>query len=474
MRSKHREDGNGFDLIILGGGSAAFAAAIRAAELGAKVAIAEEGVIGGTCLNRGCFPTKNLLHAAELYHLYGHNQFPGIPSGSDAISFGDVIKQKDDLVEEMRGKKYWDVLDAYPDIKYYPHKVRFVSPDQVEVGEEVLKGDKFIIATGVSPKIPPIPGLQEADYLTYKEALELEFLPDSMVIIGGGPIGVELGQMYARFGTKVTILEALPRIISTEEEEISHALKSYLEEEGMEIWTKASVESVKQNGEGVLVSANVDGNQKEFRAQKLLIAAGMSPNTGELNLEATGVEVDDKGAVKVDDHMRTTARHIWAIGDVTGGLILVTVAANQGTIAAENAIGRAKIKVDYSAAPHAIFTTPQVASVGLKEAEAVEKGLKIQTTVIPLEYVPKAAAIRDTRGLVKLVVGDPSYQILGVHMLSAQAADLIHIGVLAVKHKLNVGDIINTTFVYPTMAEALKIAALSFRKDVTKLSCCAE
>lgn len=232
------------------------------------------------------------------------------------------------------------------------------------------------------------------------------------------------------------------------------------------------MQKARQENGKVFITAQIDGVEREFTAEKLLVATGLRPNTKDLNLEAVGVEVE-KSAVKVDEEMRTTAKNIWAAGDVCGMPMLVTTAAYAGGIAAENALRNAKKKLGYLSLPHAIFTDPQVASVGLQEKEAKEKGKKVQTTSLPFHHVPKAGAIRDTRGLIKMVVDAKSYEILGVHLVCPQAADLIHIGVLAVKHKLTVGDLVRTIFVYPTLAEAFKIAAISFKKDVSKLSCCA-
>lgn len=471
--SFRRKKDSDFDLIVLGGGSAAFAAAIRAAEMEASVAIAEEGVIGGTCVNRGCLPTKNLLYAAERYHHYSHNTFPGLPAGQEPVQFREIISQKDALVAEMRQHKYWDILAAYPTIRYYPHKAHFLSAHEVQIGEEVVRADKFIIATGASPACLPIPGLQDIPPLTYKEALELSELPASFLVIGGGPIGLELGQMFARFGSQVTILEMMSHIAPLEEEEISQTLEQSLSEEGIEICTAARVLQVRGNNGKCRLFAEIGGNVREFAAERVLLAAGLKPNTADLNLEAAGVKTDAKGAVVVDEQLRTSASHVWAVGDVTGKMMLVAVAAHQGGIAAENALRGKKEKIDYATIPHAIFTSPQVASVGLKEQEAREKGFRVETTTLPFTLVPKAGAVRDTRGVFKMVVDSSTYRILGVHMVAPDAADLIHLGTLAIRHKLTVGDFIRMVFVYPTMTEVYKIAALSFKKDVTKLSCCA-
>src|SRR5579875_1579202 len=271
-----------FDLFVLGGGSAAFAAAIRAAELGARVGVAEEGVIGGTCVNRGCVPSKNLLYAAERYYDYYRNGFAGLPQGKEAANFAQVIAQKDDLVEGLRKAKYWDVLEAFPQIKFVSRPAAFVSANEVSVGDRKLTAEHFIIATGASAARLPVPGMERTPHLTYKEALDLKQLPKSLVVIGGGPIGLELGQVYARFGSKVTILEALPRIAPLEDEDISETLKTYLTEEGIQILTAVKVTRVEPVEGGVRVEALVDGKSTEFFAERLLVATGLRPNTRDL------------------------------------------------------------------------------------------------------------------------------------------------------------------------------------------------
>lgn len=470
FKKKSNQD---YDLVVLGGGSAAFAAAIRGSELGAQVAVIEEGVIGGTCVNRGCVPSKNLLHAAELYHTYRGNGFPGIPHGDTSISFREVIKQKTELVETMRRKKYIDILQSYTNIKRIEGKASFAGPNRVTVGNSSIEAERFIIATGARPAVPPIEGLKDLPYITYKEAMDLSELPRSMVIIGGGPIGLELGQVYGRFGTQVTILEMMPQIVPLEDPEISEALKGALQSEGIRIETGVRVVRITGGGKGVSVTVEKDGRSQDFQGEKLFVAAGLKPNSDGLNLDEVGVQTDKRGFITIDEETRTSAKSIWAVGDVTGRSLLVTTAAMQGGVAAKNALSGNHEKIDYSLTPHAIFTSPQVASVGLSEKEAKEQGRKVEVARISFEHVPKAGAIRDTRGLFKMVVDGKNYQILGVQIASEQAADLIHLGLFAIQKKMTVGDLVRTTFVYPTLSEVYKIAAISFKKDVTKLSCCA-
>ncbi|MBI2061005.1 MAG: mercury(II) reductase [Nitrospirae bacterium] len=462
-----------FDLVVIGGGSAAFAAGIRASDLGARVALIEKGVIGGTCVNRGCVPSKNLLHAAERYHVYSRDGIPGIPKGDAPADFREVIRQKTELVTEMRKLKYEDLLGAYENITLLKGPAKFVSEHEIDGGGRKIASDRFIIATGASPQILPIPGLDRVGYLTYKEAMELDRLPKSLLVIGGGAIGVELGQVFARFGSKVTILEALDRIVPNEEPEISGELARSLTDEGIEIHTGGRVECVSRDSRSVILRTNTPDGSREFIGEQLLVAAGVVPNSRDLELNRAGIETDKRGGIQVDEMLRTTAKAVWAAGDVTGKMMLVTVSAQQGGVAAENALSGNKKRWDGSTVPHAVFSEPQVAGVGWKEAEARTAGHKIETKLISFEHVPKSAAIRDTRGVLKLIVDAKTYRILGVHIAGPQAAELIHYGTLLVQHKMVVGDILRMTFAYPTFSEVYKIAALSFKRDVTKLSCCA-
>lgn len=481
---------SGFDLIIIGGGSAAFASAIKANELGAKVAIVEEGVIGGTCLNRGCIPTKNLLKAGEIYYYSKKNSFEGINIQQRPLDFKRLIEQKDKLVKDLRKVKYIDILKAYPDIRFIKGRAEFLSDREIKVGKDILRAEKFIIATGASPSILPINGLDRVEYLTSTEALNLKKLPKSMIILGGRFVALEFAQMYSHFGTKVTVLQRSSKIIPDEEDEISVALQKFLTDEGIRIITGVKLLSVKRTKpftspvpKGVrvrvrgmmVVNCEVEGKKKTFKAEGLLIATGRRPNTSGLGLEKIGVKLNDKGAIIVNDEMRTSISNIFAAGDVTGEPMLVTVAAHQGAVAAQNAVDDCcHKKVNLSFVPHAIFTHPQVASIGLKEKEAINKGYKIKTRVLDFHLVPKAAVIRDTKGLIKMVVEDGTDVILGVHILSPEAADIIHEATLAVQKRMTIHELIDTIHVYPTLSESIKIVAQSFLKDVSKLSCCAE
>ncbi len=463
-----------YELVILGGGAAAFAAAIKADEYGARAAMINSGLpLGGTCVNVGCVPSKYMLHVGNAY-FYAGNAPRGIEVSKPRLNFREVVRQKRELVAGLRRRKYVDVASALPNVAVIEGRGAFVSPGEVEVDGERIRGDRFIIATGASANIIPLPGIEGVDYLTNVEALELEEPPESLVIIGGRALALEFAQLFAHFGSRVTVLQRSPRIIPDEEPEISIALRGYLEEEGIQIHTGVAVREARKKGDGVRVTAELNGETVSFEAEKLLMATGRKPNTSNLGLEKAGVELGRGGVVVVDDEMRTTVGNIWAAGDVVGKPMLETVAAKEGAIAAMNALRGLGRKMDYSAIPHAVFTSPQVASVGMTEEEAERRGYACACRVVSMEDVPKAVIVGGTRGLIKLVAEAETGRIRGVHILAPLAADMIHEAVLAVKYKLTIDDIIDTVHVFPTMSEAIKLAAQSFRRDIRKMSCCVE
>jgi len=467
------------DLVVVGGGSAAFAAAIKTDELNARVAVIEEGTIGGTCLNRGCVPSKYLIRAAELYHLMKQPPMSGLTTNGVGLDWAKLMAKKEHLLEDGRKVKYWDILEAHPKITYLEGQAEFVSNAELRVNGTTLKAPKFVIATGSSAFIPPIGGIERVKYLTSTEALELKALPKSMLVIGANAIGLELAQMFAHVGVDVTIHEVAGRIAPYEEPEISAALAKYLTEEGLTLCTCTKVLKARQEGKRVIITSQMpDGKMREFTAEALLVATGRRPNTQGLGLERIGVTLTKRGGIQADDEMKTSAPNIWAAGDCVDCACpsqFVYVAASQGAIAAQNAIDDCcHRKIDYSAIPHAIFTTPEVAAVGLTEEQAKAAGLKVRTSLLEFHWVPRAWLSLDERGIIKMVAEEGSGRILGVHMVAPHAGELIHEATLAIKHRLTIQDLIDTFHVYPTLSEALRICAQGFFKDATKLSCCAE
>ncbi|MEX2541437.1 MAG: mercury(II) reductase [Trueperaceae bacterium] len=458
------------DLLIIGSGSAGVAAAIEASGHGAKVAVIERGTVGGTCVNVGCVPSKTLLRAAEANHRANGSSFAGVaPKGSE-LDFGSIIAQKNGLVEDLRQHKYVDVIDSFG-VPLIRGIARFSGPDKLEVHGKEYRAKRFLIATGAAPTLPPIPGLSESRPWTYIDALSPDRQPASLVVIGGGPIGLELAQAYARLGTRVTILEALPHILSGEEEQVSEELRSYLEAEGIEIHTDARVSNVAVDDD-YRVTASTRGGERSFQAERLLVATGRRPRTEELGLEQAGVRLNPGGAVEVDRRLATANPAIYAAGDVAGLPQFVYVGAQAGRLAARNALGVGNDPLDLSGLPRVTFSDPAVAAVGLTEAEARAAHKDVRVSVLAMDQVPRALAAFDTRGFVKLVT-DGEGQILGVHALAPEAGELIQEGILAVKFGLNYRDLIDTYHPYLTAVESLRLAAQAFDTDVKQLSCCA-
>lgn len=464
-----------YDLIIIGGGAAAFSAAIKANSHGAKTAMIERGTLGGTCVNVGCVPSKNLLAAGEHLYASSNPSYTSIKPCNADFDFARIIQEKDKLVGNLRKQKYRDVLETLEHVKLIEGRAAFVSKNSVKVNGRTLAAKKFIIATGSSAFVPRFKGIENVDYLTNIEALSLKEKPSSMIVVGGRALGLEFAQMYSRFGTRVTLLQRSSQIIPEHEPEISNRLHRYLSDEGIEIATGVEVKEVWQKNGAKLVKASVNGKERVFEAGHLLIATGRKPNTAGLYLENAGMKVRQDGAIVVNSEMRTSAPHIWAGGDVVGEPMLETLAAKEGATAAENALTGSRKKVDLLSVPSAIFTSPQVASVGITEETMMRKYKYCSCRTLYMENVPKALTVNDTKGLIKMVI-DPrkKNRIIGVHILSNIAADMIHEAVLAVKYRLTIDDIVDTVHVFPTMSEAIKLVATSFKQDISKLSCCAE
>ena len=430
--------------------------------------------VGGTCVNVGCVPSKNLITVGTALHGAAQPPFRAIDYGRTKLDFERAIAEKDALVRKMRKSKYTEVLGRLRNVEYILGRGRFVSKNEVKVGGEVIVAKKFLIAVGAKAKAFHVKGIEDVDYLTNEEALSLKKLPDSLIVVGGRALGLEFAQMYSHFGTKVTVLQRSDKILPEGEPEISFALRGYLQDEGIDVQTGVEIKSVSQSGGTKVVRCAVNGKEKEFRATQLLFAVGREPNTDYLDAEKAGVELDGSGFVKVNEEMQTSAPHVWAAGDVIGEPMLETIAAKEGAVAVTNAFGEGRRRIDFGAVPRAVFTYPEVASVGMTDAEANGKGIRCACGVLPLDLVPKAQIIGDTRGVIKLVADVNTKRVLGLHILAPHAADLIHEGVLAVKFRMTIDDIIDTVHVFPTLSEAIKLAAQSFYKDVGALSCCTE
>ena len=460
-----------YDLAVVGAGSAGFSAAITAAELGAKVVLIGHGTIGGTCVNIGCVPSKTMIRAAETLHqAKAALRFGGIEAEARLADWAKVQADKDDLVSSLRQAKYIDVLPSYSAVTYREGRAKLVDGG-LSVDGQLVSAGKVIIATGSAPAVPAIKGLEEVAYLTSTTALELDHLPASLIVIGGGVIGVELGQMFARMGAKVTIL-CRSRLLPPGEPEVSEALAAALRAEDIDVLCAVRYNALYQNA-GIHLEYQKGGEDHIVSAEQLLLATGRRPNSGDMDLEQQGVELSANGGIRVDDHLRTTRKDVYAVGDVTGRDMFVYMAAYGAKIAAQHALGAASRSYDNRAMPEVVFTDPQVATVGLSEARARAQGHNVKTSLIGLEHVPRALAARDTRGLIKLVADADSNALLGAHIIAPEGADSIQSAAIAIKAGISVDDLGAMIFPYLTTVEGLKLAAQTFDKDVSKLSCCA-
>ena len=460
------------DLLIIGSGSAAFAAAIKASELGARMAMVERGTVGGTCVNVGCVPSKALLRAAEHYHRAGHSPFNGLPTSAGVVDLSALVAQKDELVATMRQERYEDLIDIYG-IELIRGVARFTGPETVEVDGRQVPAGRFLVATGAAPWSPPIEGLDQTGYLTSSTALELTELPGELVVIGANAIGLELGQLFVHLGSRVTFVEALDRIAPFEEPEISAALQGHLESLGARVLTSAKATAAGRTGDRRWLDVTIDGATHRIGTDQLLVASGRRANTARLGLEAAGVEIDHRGHIVVDDRMVTTSPSIFAAGDVTTLPQFVYVAALSGAIAAEHTLRGTGRRIDLATMPRITFSSPQIASVGLTEAQAAEAGHPVITSLLPLEVVPRSLVDHATAGLIKLVAAETDGRLLGAHILADGAGDVIQAAIIGIKHRVTVDEIADTFHPYLTMAEGLKLAAQGFTKDVKHLSCCA-
>ncbi|HVL75893.1 MAG TPA: mercury(II) reductase [Noviherbaspirillum sp.] len=474
-RNSSTEQGGeaGLHVAIIGSGGAAMAAALKAVERGARVTLIERGVIGGTCVNVGCVPSKIMIRAAHIAHLRRKSAFDGgISPAQPAIDPVRLLAQQQARVEELRHAKYEGILAENPTITVLRGRARFKNRQSLlvqmtEGGEQVVAFDRCLVATGAHAAIPPLPGLKETPYWTSTEALASDTIPPRLAVIGSSVVAVELAQAFARLGSKVTLL-ARSMLFSREDLAIGEALTVAFRNEGIEVQEHTRVTRVDHaNGEFRLATES-----GELRADKLLVATGRVPNTEGLALESAGVATNAHGAIAIDNGMRTSVPNVFAAGDCTDRPQFVYVAAAAGGRAAINMTG-GEVTLDLTAMPAVVFTEPQVATVGLSEARARLEGIETDSRTLSLDNVPRALVNFDTHGFIKLVAEAGSGRLLGVQAVASEAGELIQAAALAIKAGMTVRDLADQLFPYLTMVEGLKLAAQTFTKDVKLLSCCA-
>ena len=462
-----------FDVAVVGAGSAGFSAAITAAEAGARVALIGHGTIGGTCVNVGCVPSKAMIRAAEALHHARHaSRFEGVKGDAALYDWQALVAQKQALVNELREAKYVDLLAAYEQVAYIEGQA-WLEEGRVRIDDgRLITADKIIVTTGASAAKPDIDGFGDVPFLTSTTALELDKPPRSLLVVGGGYIGCELAQMFARVGSEVTIVTR-SRLLSGGEPEISAALSRYFEDEGVTVLDDLAYEHIVTTPNGVVLSIIKSGMSQVIEAEQVLVATGRQPNIEGLRLEEMGISLNKRGGIAVDSQMRTTHPGIYAAGDVTAQDQFVYMAAYGAKLAAGNALNDDGEAYDNRAMPAVTFTDPQVATVGLTEAQALSDGFSVKTSVLDLSSVPRALAARDTRGLIKLVADAESGRLLGAHILAPEGSDSIQSAAIAIAQGMSYSALAEMIFPYLTTVEGLKLAAQTFDKDVSKLSCCA-
>ena len=449
------------DVVVIGGGPAGYVAAIRASQLGAKVALVEEKKLGGICLNSGCIPTKFLLHSVELYESFKTAEQYGLSASEVNFDLTKMQARKNRIVSTLvSGVKS---LLATNKVEIITGHAMLAAATQVEIDsgqgtKQTIEAKKVILATGSQTVKLPIPGADAPDIMNAENMLELGYLPKSMVIIGGGVVGVEWATILAKLGCKVTIVEMLPRILPTQDAEIASVLEGILKEGGIQIYCGARVSSIEDTGGGKLVVFSAGESENRLEAEVVAVAVGQRPNIAGLGLEECDVAID-KGRIQTNESLQTSVPNIYAAGDVVGGMMLAYVGIAEGKVAAENALGK-ESTIDYQVVPQCIFTLPELASVGLTEEEAIARGYKIKLGKFPFAANGMAAILGEKRGLVKIITEQEYGQILGVHIIGPRATSLIPEAALAMKLEVTPEEIVSTMHAHPTLSEAIWEAAL--------------
>ncbi|WP_020674565.1 dihydrolipoyl dehydrogenase family protein [Geopsychrobacter electrodiphilus] len=448
------------DILILGSGTTAFAGARLAAARGARVLMIEQSHLGGTCVNWGCIPSKTLIDKAEMYHAARRGMNWGLNLTAGRPDCKTLMALKRRAVETVRETHYELELENTPNLEVLRGHAAFLSPHEVQVGSDIIRCPKILIATGGTPRVVQIPGLNEVAYLTSYSALQLPCFPKSILILGGGVIALEMGQMFSRFGTRVTILERGPVLLSEFDIRLTSQFQQILEAEGVHFLFNVETDRVEQRGNEVCLHARVGAETLELCAERLMLAIGTTPVSEGIGLEKAGVQTLSTGFIRVDRQLRTTAPGIWAAGDVTGAPLIAPAGAREAMTAMENMLDPATAStIDHRLTPMAVFVDPEFATVGMSRLTAEANGIQALENYIDLDRVPKAHVMGDRQGGVLLCAEKGTGRVLGVQMLVPRAADIIHEATLAIRFNLSVVDLATTVHVYPSISDGLRLAA---------------
>jgi len=444
-----------YELIVLGGGPGGYVAAIRAAQLGKKVAIIEKDKFGGVCLNRGCIPTKTILSSSHLLDLIKRSQEFGIKVGSYSIDIIKLMERKEKIVSTLR--KGVEFLLKSNDVDMYKGFGKLISNNKVEVEvdgtNQIIEGDYILIATGSEALVPSAFTYDKNVVITSDEALDMKNIPGSVIVVGGSAVGLEFATIYSVFGANVTLIEMLPQIAPTEDLEISDALLKSMKRRGIDIKTSTKVLSAETVGSAAEVEIELEGEKQKLKADIVLVAVGREPNTQGIGAEEIGLELE-RGYIKVDERLKTSRPNVYAIGDVIGGMMLAHVASHEGIVAVENVFGESK-SINYSNAPSCIYTDPEIASVGFSEQKCKEMGYDYKVGKFPFSANGKALGEGEREGFVK-VISDVKYgEILGVHIFGAHASAILHEAVVAKASDLVVDSVSEVIHIHPSLSETV-------------------
>jgi mycothione reductase len=441
-----------FDLIVIGAGSGLNVAS-SAADMGLNVAIVEEGPMGGTCLNRGCIPSKIIIHSADVAETFDRASLFGLKSKGYSVDFAEVTKRASNAVDKD-AKEIEDGINETENMELFKATGKFAGERTVVVGSKKIKGKKILVAAGTRPTAPPIEGIKDVEYLTSDEALRLTKQPRSMVVLGGGFIACELAHFYGALGTKITMLQRSV-LLRKEDQEIADAFtKSFSKKHSVILGY--STKSVKKKGKKIIITAESnDGKKKIIETDSLLVATGRNPNTDILEVEKAGIEVDRRGYIKTNEYLETTAHDVWALGDIAGKYLLKHSANLEAKYVFNNAFGREKKPVDYWPMPHAVFSSPQIAAVGYTEEELNEKGVNFAIGRYPYSSTGMGLALAEKDGFVKVMADRKTKKILGCHIIGPEAASIIHEVIVAMKNSLTTQQVVDTVHIHPAMSEVV-------------------
>lgn len=444
------------DIVIIGGGPGGYVAAIHAAYLGTSVALVEKDKIGGTCLNRGCIPTKALVRSVEVFQDARRAAEFGVEVSSVTANFPKIMSRKNRIVKNLVSGI--EQLIKMNRVSLYRGVGRIISPRQVKVNDEEIHTRKIIIATGSEPAPLPVPGVDLPGVYNTDSIWGLPELPESIIIIGGGYVGVEFASIFCGLGANVTIIEMLPTCLSSSDDDIRKFFTRSLSREGVTVKTGATVKAIRKEGEALKVVWDSPKGEQEATGKAVLLAAGRLPYSDGLGLTDIGIKMDRR-AITVNDYLETNIEGIYAVGDVLGKTMLAHVASYQGEVAVENALGQDR-QADYRAVPACIFTQPEIASVGITEKEAKEKGIDYRSSKFPFTASSRAATMDETTGFVKIICRASDDLVLGIHIIGPHASDLIAEGTLAIQKRATARDIAHTIHAHPTLSEAVREAAM--------------